>query len=144
MIRFFSFAIGLTFCSIAFGQKITSTNVGNPKVLYNEGGVVISSQLVTCNDASRHEIMNFELLSIQNSNDSPVAIKMKEDIYYDGACRTCDNYEYNFTLNLEAKELKSGSCNRDGHPALSIFSSMNDGYIKEKLTDTKLQVVRLH
>jgi len=135
----------LTF--FGFTQKINATTIGTPEIIYNENGVKITSQLTECNNESRGEIMNFKILSIVNSNATPAALKIREDMYYDtdgGNCRTCENPEYTFTFNLEAGETKAGNCYGDSNPALSVFVSMKDGYIKEVLTDLKMNIVRLH
>lgn len=139
---FLSFCISAS--TLTFGQKITSTSLGSPEVIYQENGVTISSKLVECNNSSRNEIMNFKMLSIQNANNTPVSIKVKHEFYYDGECRTCPNDEYNFTYTLDANETKESNCYQDINPRLAVFSSMKDGYIKEKLTDIKLIVVRLN
>jgi len=131
----------------SFAQKIISTPMGTPEILYNENGVSISAQLTECNNESRNEIMTFKILSITNSNANPAALKIREDMYYDtdgGNCRTCENPEYTFTFNLEAGETKAGNCYGDTNPALAVFVSMKDGYIKEVLTDLKMNIVRLH
>ncbi len=131
----------------SFAQKIISTPIGTPEILYNENGVSISAQLTTCNNESRNEIMTFKILSITNSNANPAALKIREDMYYDtdgGNCRTCENPEYTFTFNLEAGETKAGNCYGDSNPALAVFVSMKDGYIKDVLSDLKMNIVRLH
>ena len=131
----------------SFAQKIISTPMGTPEILYNENGVSIIAQLTECKNESRNEIMTFKILSITNSNAQPAALKVREDMYYDtdgGNCRTCENPEYTFTFNLEAGETKAGNCYGDTNPALAVFVSMKDGYIKEVLTDLKMNIVRLH
>ena len=144
MSRFALFSL-LTFaCSAFFGQKITATAIGTPEILYSENGVSISSQLTECNHEDRKEIMTFKILSIVNTTNEAVSLKVREDMYYDGQCRTCENDEYTFTFNLEANEKKSGTCYSDSNPALAVFQSMKDGYIKEVLSDLKLNIVRLH
>ena len=135
----------LTF--FGFTQKINATTIGTPEIIYNENGVKIISQLTECKNESRGEIMNFKILSIVNSNANPAALKIREDMYYDtdgGNCRTCENPEYTFTFNLEAGETKAGNCYGDSNPALAVFVSMKDGYIKEVLSDLKMNIVRLH
>jgi hypothetical protein len=91
--------------------------------------------------------MTYKILSVTNSNANPAALKVREDMYYDtdgGNCRTCDNPEYTFTFNLEAGETKAGNCYSDSNPALAVFVSMKEGYIKEVLSDFKMNVIRLH
>ncbi len=147
MLRIAFFGLLATVSMTAFSQKIISTPIGNPEILYNENGVSISSQLTECNNESRNESMTFKLLSITNSNANPAALKIREDMYYDtdgGNCRTCENPEYTFTFNLEQGETKAGNCYSDSNPALSIFVSMKDGYIKDVLSDFKMNVVRLN
>ena len=143
-----SILLVLFFIAIAsFGQKITATSIGNPEVLYKENGVSITAQLTQCKNEERNEIMNFKLLTITNSNAAAATLKVREDMYYDtdgGNCRTCDNPEYTFTFNLEAGETKAGNCYSDSNPALQVFTSMKDGYIKEVLSDFKMNVVRLN
>ena len=144
-IAFFGFLASISLTSL--GQKMTSTAVGSPEVLYSENGVSITSQLTTCTNEERHETMTFKLLSITNSNGVAASLKVREDMYYDldgGNCRTCDNPEYTFTFNLEAGETKVGNCYGDSNPALAVFVSMKDGYIKEVLTDLKMNIVRLN
>lgn len=127
-----------------FSQKITTTVIGDPELIFQENGVTISSQLVECNNMTRKEIMNFKMITIQNTNETAVSLKIKQDIYYDGECRTCNNDEYNVTYILDAKDKITGNCYQDTNPTLSVFSSMKDGYQKSKLTDLKLQIVRLN
>ena len=147
MLRFSFFGLFACFTFIGFGQIIQSKPVGAPEVLYNENGVTISSQLTECKNESRGEIMYYKILTLSNSNLVPAALKVREDMYYDtdgGNCRTCDNPEYTFTFNLAAGETKSGTCYSDSNPALAVFSSMKDGYIKEVLSDLKMNIVRLN
>lgn len=144
-ISLIGFLATISFCS--FGQKILSTPIGSPEILYSENGVSISAQLTECNNESRNELMTLKILSITNSNAAPAALKIREDMYYDldgGNCRTCENPEYTFTFNLEAGETKAGNCYGDSNPALAVFVSMKDGYIKEVLSDLKMNIVRLH
>ncbi|MFM7595207.1 MAG: hypothetical protein ACKO4Y_03415 [Flavobacteriales bacterium] len=144
-ISLIGFLAAISFCS--FGQKILSTPIGSPEILFSENGVSISAQLTECNNESRNELMTYKILSITNSNAAPAALKIREDMYYDldgGNCRTCENPEYTFTFNLEAGETKAGNCYSDSHPALAVFVSMKDGYIKEVLSDLKMNIVRLH
>jgi hypothetical protein len=144
-ISLIGFLVIISFTS--FGQKITSTAVGTPEMLYNENGVSISAQLTECKNESRNEIMTYKILSVTNSNANPAALKVREDMYYDtdgGNCRTCDNPEYTFTFNLEAGETKAGNCYSDSNPALAVFVSMKEGYYKEVLSDFKMNVIRLH
>jgi hypothetical protein len=143
MLRISILGIIFSVSSAAFCQKITATAIGQPEVLYNENGVTISAQLTECKNESRGEIMNFKLLTVANTNAVAAAIKVREDMYYDGVCRTCENDEYTFTFNLEAGESKTGNCYSDSNPALAVFTSMQDGYIKEVLSDFKMNVVRL-
>ena len=63
-IAFFGFLASISLTSL--GQKMTSTAVGSPEVLYSENGVSITSQLTTCTNEERHETMTFKLLSITN------------------------------------------------------------------------------
>lgn len=147
MLRIAFFGLIASISLTSFGQKMTSTAVGSPEVLYSENGVSITAQLTTCTNEDRHETMTFKLLSITNSNAVAASLKVREDMYYDldnGNCRTCDNPEYTFTFNLEAGETKAGNCYGDSNPALSVFVSMKDGYIKEVLSDLKMNIVRLN
>jgi predicted DCC family thiol-disulfide oxidoreductase YuxK len=43
-------------------------------------------------------------LIVENQNNTPVNLKIKHQLYYDGNCVTCDNEEYNFKYQLDAKE----------------------------------------
>ncbi|MFM1894598.1 MAG: hypothetical protein ACK444_09260 [Flavobacteriales bacterium] len=145
MLRFIlSALLPLSLSSFAFCQQINATKLGSPVSLYNEGGVSISSQLVECFNVQRNEKMNYKLLTVSNQNGSPVSLKIREDMFYDGQCRTCENEEYTFVFELNANETKAGSCYSDGNPYLAVFESMKDGYIKETLSDFKINVVRLH
>ena len=147
MLRIAFFGLIASISLTSFGQKMTSTAVGSPEVLYSENGVSITAQLTTCTNEDRHETMTFKLLSITNSNAVAASLKVREDMYYDldnGNCRTCDNPEYTFTFNLEAGETKAGNCYGDSNPALAVFISMKDGYIKEVLSDLKMNIVRLN
>jgi hypothetical protein len=139
---FISFVvISITSASV-FAQHIKSTPIGAPETLYNENGVTISAQMTECHNKDRNEIMNFKLLTITNNSSTAAALKVRWDSYYNDKCYTCENDEYTFTFNLEANESKSGTC--DANPSLQVFYSMKDGYIKEVLSDLKLNVVRLH
>lgn len=145
MLRFILSAIlPLSLSSFVFGQQINATKIGSPVSLYNENGVSVSAQLVECFNVQRNEKMNYKLLTITNQNQVPVSLKIREDMFYDGQCRTCENEEYTFLMELNANESKTGSCYSDGNPYLSVFESMKDGYIKEVLSDFKINVVRLH
>ncbi|NBN99395.1 MAG: hypothetical protein EBV19_09200 [Flavobacteriia bacterium] len=127
-----------------FSQKMISTPVGSPEVLYDENGVTISAQMTECNNTDRNEIMTYKILTLMNTNAVPATIKMRQDSYYDNKCYTCENDEYTFTFELAANESKSGGCYGDANPRLSVFHSMKDGYIKEVLTDLKMNIVRLN
>lgn len=132
------------FVVTGFSQKMIATPVGSPEVLYNENGVSISAQMTECNNVDRNEIMTYKILTLTNSNAAPATIKMRQDSYYNDKCYTCENDEYTFTFSLNANESKYGSCYGDSNPALSVFYSMKDGYIKEVLTDLKMNIVRLN
>jgi hypothetical protein len=127
-----------------FSQKLIATPLGAPEVLYNVNGVTISAQMTECNNMERNEIMTYKILTLTNSNAVPATLKMRQDSYYNDKCYTCENDEYTFTFNLNANESKYGSCYGDANPALSVFHSMKDGYIKEVLTDLKMNIVRLN
>jgi hypothetical protein len=131
------------FVVTGFSQKIIATPVGSPEVLYNENGVTISAQMTECNNVERNEIMTYKILTLTNSNAAPASIKMRQDSYYNDKCYTCENEEYTHTFNLEANEAKAGTCYGDTNPLLAVFYSMKDGYIKEVLSDFKINVVRL-
>lgn len=139
----FSIAVLLVLSFPTFSQKVISKNIGTAEILYQENGVTITSQLTECNNTERGEIMQFKLLTISNSNNAPVALKVREDMFYDNKCYTCENDEYTHTFNLEANESKAGSCYGESNPLLAVFHSMKDGYIKEVLSDFKMNVVRL-
>ncbi|HBW86898.1 MAG TPA: hypothetical protein DEF82_09210 [Crocinitomicaceae bacterium] len=139
---FFSFVVISIASTSIFAQNIKSTPIGTPEILYNENGVTISSQMTECYNKDRKETMNFKLLSIVNNSTTPATLKVRCDSYYDGKCYTCENDEYTFTFNIAVNETKSGTC--DSNPSLQVFYSMKDGYIKEVLTDFKMNVVRLH
>jgi len=139
---FFSFVVFSLMTVPFFAQNMVSTPVGTPEVLYSENGVTITAQMTECNNKDRNEIMNYKLLTITNNNASAAGLKVREDMFYDNKCYTCENEEYTFTFNLEANESKFGTC--DANPALQVFYSMKDGYIKEVLTDLKLNIVRLY
>ena len=139
----FSIAVLLVLSFPTFSQKVISKNIGTAEILYQENGVTITSQLTECNNTERGEIMQFKLLAISNSNNAPVALKVREDMFYDNKCYTCENEEYTHTFNLEANEAKVGTCYGDTNPLLAVFHSMKDGYIKEVLSDFKINVVRL-
>lgn len=144
MKAFFSLVSFSLFAVTGFSQKMISTPVGTPEVLYNENGVTISAQMTECNNVDRNEIMTYKILTLTNSNAAPATIKMRQDSYYNDKCYTCENDEYTFTFSLNANESKYGSCYGDANPALSVFHSMKDGYIKEVLTDLKMNIVRLN
>lgn len=139
----FSTAVVLILSFPAFSQKVISKNIGTAETLYQENGVSITAQLTECNNTERGEIMQFKLLTISNSNNAAVALKVREDMFYDNKCYTCENEEYTHTFNLEANESKSGTCFGEANPLLAVFHSMKDGYIKEVLSDFKMNVVRL-
>ncbi|NBO59816.1 MAG: hypothetical protein EBU82_02460 [Flavobacteriia bacterium] len=137
--------VSLSLLAVAgFSQNMIATPVGSPEVLYNENGVTISAQMTECNNTERNEIMTYKILTLTNSNAVPATIKMRQDSYYNDKCYTCENEEYTFTFSLNASESKYGSCYGDANPALSVFHSMKDGYIKEVLTDLKMNIVRLN
>ena len=124
-------------------QKSISTNVSTPKVIYNEGGVIISTKEVNCINKSKNESINNLVLIIENQNDKPVNLKIKHQLYYDGQCVTCDNEEYNFKYQIDAKGKAEGACDAGANPEFVIFHHMNNGHIKQILTDTQFQVVQL-
>ena len=139
----FFIAVLLVLSFPTFSQKVISKNIGTAEILYQENGVTITSQLTECNNTERGEIMQFKLLAISNSNNAAVALKVRQDMFYDNKCYTCENEEYTHTFNLEANESKSGTCFGEANPLLAVFHSMKDGYIKEVLSDFKMNVVRL-
>lgn len=144
MLRFVSFFLLMLASSSFFSQKVVATVIGEPELIFQENGITISSKLVECNNLTKKEVMNFKMICIQNTNESQASVKIKHNIYYDGECRTCNNDEYNVTYIVDAKTILEGTCMQDTNPTLSIFSSMKDGYIKEKLSDVQLQIVRLN
>ena len=124
-------------------QKSIATNVSAPKVIYNEGGVKISTKEVNCINKLKNESINNLVLIVENQNNTPVNLKIKHQLYYDGNCVTCDNEEYNFKYQLDAKEKVEGACDAASNPEFVIFHHMNHGYIEQVLTDAQFQVVQL-
>lgn len=144
MKAFISVSLFMFLTLSAFAQNMIATPLGSPEVLYNENGVSLTSQMTTCNNTDRGETTTYKLLTLTNNTAAPATLKVRMDSYYDGKCYTCENDEYTFTFKLEANETKTGSCITTLNPALCVFHSMKDGYIKEVLSDLKLNIVRLN
>jgi Fe-S oxidoreductase len=63
-----------------------------------------------------NEVMEYLILKIENTNNYGVKMNWKLDIWYNGACRTCDKPSpsgYEFSLNLKAKEKVEGDINKE-------------------------------
>jgi hypothetical protein len=62
------------------------------------------------------EVMEYLIFKIENTNSHGVKLNWKLDIWYNGACRTCDKPSpsgYEFSLDLKAKEKVEGDINKD-------------------------------
>ncbi|MFO7721867.1 MAG: hypothetical protein R6V49_01465 [Bacteroidales bacterium] len=62
------------------------------------------------------EVMEYLILKIENTNNHGVKVNWKLDIWYNGACRTCDKPSpsgYEFSLDMKAKETVEGDINKD-------------------------------
>jgi len=138
ILSFFVIFFGLT----NYAQKIITTTLSAPKVIYNESGVKISSKEVNCFDAKRNENTVYQLLVFENETATKVNLKAKHELYYDNICVTCPNEEYNFSYEIEANEKLEGTCDVDSHPSVKIWDHQVNGLYKQVLTDYKLQVVR--
>ena len=126
----------------AFSQKMVTTVISAPKVIYNEAGLKISTKEVNCFDEKRNENMVYQMLILENETSTIINLKAKQELYYDNVCVTCTNDEYDFKYQLDPKEILEGTCDAGNVPSLKIWDHQTNGFYKEILTDLKLQVVR--
>ena len=129
----------------------TKVNVGaisdNEYHLYKElNGVQVMYKVATRID--KHNGINADYIEIMllNTTANKVQITWQNELWYDGKCHTCDQYnknEFKHSVTLNGSESLEGDCQTMENQDLLIFINFNDKPDVRKLSDFELKYLKV-
>ncbi len=111
-------------------------------------GIQVYAQTVDCIIESEGFYQEHVLLRFVNTTPMPQRISWQLEAWYsgpgyEGNCVTCDKDEYRFSLDLDAGETVTGSCDLHSPPKLKIFSKFLNYETEVGLTDYNIAVIEV-
>lgn len=110
--------------------------------IYEQNGIVISAELVKCNDPSIGMEKDYIFFTFENTNSYKVNIYLDQHLYYENICRTCTNDEYHEMFSLKAREKVTTSCTKTSNKSFKIFHG--SPWVNEKLSKFELVNIEIH
>ena len=107
---------------------LSTSILGQEKTKFiQKDGVFVSSTTSNCSMSMGYDTQR-KILKFENTNNHPVILTWDLHLWFDGTCKTCNdpNGEYSFTLQLDANETISGSCDLNAESKLQFFSKFID------------------
>lgn len=117
----------LLFSSTSFAQKSIT-----------KAGIDIQTKPLHCNIPAEGYEADLIQLSITNTTNQVKTVTYSFELYYDGACASCDHPEMVFSQTLQPKEKLEGVCLDRNRQGLTIFDHMPAHLTKTQLTDYKI------
>ena len=106
------------------------------------GVIQIRTTTLKCTDANDRKFgLEYEILHVKNTSNSPKVVTYHIEAYYDGNCMTCTNEEYTFTLKLQPNEEINGSFSDSPRKGTYVFKKDHNGHMKDELSDLKFSNV---
>jgi hypothetical protein len=114
-----------------------------PKVIFQNNFVKITSSTEQCHDNQNGIHQEYTFLSLQNLSSQKLEVSYKKELWYDGKCINCikSSEEYKFKVVLEPNQTLSGNCTKK-EKALSIFSKFLN-MKKAELTKFELRNIEI-
>tara|TARA_R110001592_G_scaffold307299_3_gene581020 strand:+ start:39876 stop:40352 length:477 start_codon:yes stop_codon:yes gene_type:complete len=128
--------IGLSLCVMAQEEN-------KWELLQQQDGVKFYWTLSNCDLPSDGQYANYYLIKIENTNDSEIKVRWKNEIFYNGQCRNCnENYLPQFQT-IKANSELVGDCSPYTNQYLRVFHSWNNKPNKDKLTGFRISNITI-
>ena len=108
---------------------------------YIQNGIIFTAKLKKCNNPSIGMEKDYVLLTLDNNSAKEVEISLHQDLYFDGACKTCSSDEYNRKYTVPAKGQISGSCQSYSSEGLKLF--YGSPWVSEVLTKFEFTNIKI-
>ena len=112
-----------------------------PSHKYSQTGIIFTAKLKKCNNPSIGMEKDYVLLTLDNNSAKEVEISLHQDLYFDGACKTCSSDEYNRKYTVPAKGQISGSCQSYSSEGLKLF--YGSPWVSEVLTKFEFTNIKI-
>ena len=115
--------------------------IDKPIQKHIHNGVVFTAKLEKCNNPSVGMEKDYVILTLNNNNLNEVKISLHQDLYFDGACKTCSSNEYNRNYTIPGKGQISGSCDSHSSEGLKLF--YGSPWVSEVLTKFEFTNIKI-
>lgn len=111
---------------------------------FSENGVNIYVKKSDCVNTKKGTAIEYLLLEIENTNNTPINISFDKEMWFDNKCQTCNSNsdEYKVNLTLEKNLTIKGDCESSNNQ-LRIFSKMLNLDKVRKLTKYELKNIHI-
>lgn len=124
-------------CSFAAQKKQVEGTI------YEDAQVLITSKVSQC-ILPHNGTENFNaMLTIRNKTSHKISVSFSRALYYDDQCVSCGSEESRFRIEVGANGTRTAACEGQEDYALRIFHHMPNGMAKAKLTDIRLDDVKV-
>lgn len=121
----------------------SETDFNQKVILFEDSQIRVESNFVEYQEPNRSVIKNYLILSFVNKTREKLSINFSKELYYNNTCSSCGFAESNFSVILNKREIKTGTCEIGSDKALKVFHSFKTGESERKLTDFRITNVSI-